>query len=299
MFEEYFSDSVVAEEKFEQLKVQVDNGEYDEICLDDETNPDDIDMIDCYPTVSDDEQEEKEIEEDSKEMVEMQAGLRAKFGENLTKEQFDVFTPIQFDVFTFITDKIRGIMQEVAEMSSEEFVPFFRGLKRAMEQEKKDRLTTDEEGEENVMEMVEEAVGANGTPKKEYSVRVQNVLRELANLFDESPEEYKSVFGLMEAKIKSLSFPKCSCGVSLRIKTLRDGGKCVKCLSKTPCSVCGGRMKAPSFERGYCGKCHEKTPEKRALLKEETEKKAMETEELLKLRAEKKAIQEEEAGARE
>ena len=165
----------------------------------------------------------------------MQAGLRAKFGENLTKEQFDVFTPIQFDVFTFITDKIRGIMQEVAEMSSEEFVPFFRGLKRAMEQEKKDRLTTDEEGEENVMEMVEEAVGANGTPKKEYSVRVQNVLRELANLFDESPEEYKSVFGLMGAKIKSLSFPtvpipKCSCGVLLLMKKLRDGGKCTKCL---------------------------------------------------------------------
>ena len=57
MFEEYFSDSVVAEEKFEQLKVQVDNGEYDEICLDDENEPDNPQMIDCYPTVSDEEGE--------------------------------------------------------------------------------------------------------------------------------------------------------------------------------------------------------------------------------------------------
>ena len=237
MFEEYFSDSVVAEEKFEQLKVQVDNGEYDEICLDDETNPDDIDMIDCYPTVSDDEQEEKEIEEDSKEMVEMQAGLRAKFGENLTKEQFDVFTPIQFDVFTFITDKIRGIMQEVAEMSSEEFVPFFRGLKRAMEQEKKDRLTTDEKGEENVMEMVEMVEGVQGGGPKEYSVRVHTLIQELDNLFDDSPSEYKSLWGLMAAKIRSTTIPtvpipNCECGVSIRIKKLRDGGKCTKCLKK-------------------------------------------------------------------
>ena len=86
MFEEYFSDSVVAEEKFEQLKVQVDNGEYDEICLDDESELDNPQMIDCYPTVSDEEGEGEE-KEDSKEMVEMQAVLRAKFGENLTKEQ--------------------------------------------------------------------------------------------------------------------------------------------------------------------------------------------------------------------
>ena len=45
------------------------------------------------------------------------------------------------------------------------------------------------------------------------------------------------MFGLMGAKIKSLSFPtvpipKCSCGVLLLMKKLRDGGKCTKCLKE-------------------------------------------------------------------
>jgi hypothetical protein len=198
-FEEYFSDSVVAEEKFEQLKVQVDNGEYDEICLDDENEPDNPQMIDCYPTVSDGEGEGEEKEEDYLECNHCGI-LIARDGRDhnesvLSPDGEYIYCP---ECVLYCPDEEEG----------------------------------EEEGEG---EKEEEAVGANGTPKKEYSVRVQNVLRELAKLFNESPEEYKSVFGLMGAKIKSLSFPtvpipKCSCGVLLLMKKLRDGGKCTKCL---------------------------------------------------------------------
>ena len=264
-FEEYFSDSVVAEEKFEQLKVQVDNGEYDEICLDDENEPDNPQMIDCYPTVSD---EEGEGEEDYNFYLCRFCHKRYDHTdvdcESCGKEMC---------VYLFQEDNLSQAVKKCKEQFCSSTKELLK-LKVEKEEEagakfdkKQSQMLAkaggvqwpvsgstaiDDEGievmwderwgwqsiaeQEVVKEMVvEEAVGANGTPKKEYSVRVQNVLRELAKLFNESPEEYKSVFGLMGAKIKSLSFPtvpipKCSCGVLLLMKKLRDGGKCTKCL---------------------------------------------------------------------
>ena len=52
--EEYYTNGDVAEARFAELTEKVDNGEYKEICLDNETFPIFIDVIAIYPYNSDD-----------------------------------------------------------------------------------------------------------------------------------------------------------------------------------------------------------------------------------------------------
>jgi hypothetical protein len=91
--------------------------------------------------------------------------------------------------------------------------------------------------------------GATGYVKKEQSERVKEILATLDDLLKEDFDEYKSVWGHMGAKILHLkkqsepdNKPRCVCGVWLRLKKHRDGGKCEKCVQaiKRMTAVAGG-----------------------------------------------------------
>jgi len=62
--DERFTKLQEAEARFKTLTIDVDKGYYDEICLDDEIDIDDINMIDFYPPVEDEDADAEGGEEE-------------------------------------------------------------------------------------------------------------------------------------------------------------------------------------------------------------------------------------------
>jgi hypothetical protein len=75
--------------------------------------------------------------------------------------------------------------------------------------------------------------GATGYVRKVQTNRVMKVLASMDDLFEEDINNYRSVWAQMGVKLREHeknNKPHCACGVWLRMKKLRDGGKCMQCV---------------------------------------------------------------------